>query len=142
MSHTAEVTLDQRRGTVAFQRIENLLRNPNSEARDQYAGEARKLPVRIMASGLGQALAFLGAKSAKREILKQLHGDLSDWVVRERLRDIAPRPAGTLLENVLHGDCDFLRWATAESLAFLSWLNRFAEANHLPSDKSQSDSHD
>jgi hypothetical protein len=31
----------------------------------------------------------------------------------------------------VQGDCDFLRWKTAEALAYLQWLTRFAEAKGL-----------
>ena len=34
-------------------------------------------------------------------------------------------------EAIIHGDSDFLRRATDEALAYLAWLNRFAEAEGL-----------
>ncbi len=38
-----------------------------------------------------------------------------------------------LLESIIKGDSEFLRRATDEVIAYLQWLNRFAEANGLPS---------
>ena len=126
----SQATLDQRRANHALERIKAVLRL-DGDARDDYAREAKKLPVRVMASGLGQALAFIGAKAAKRHSLKQLHGDLTDWVIGGRLASHAKDP-NSLLESVIQGDADFLHWATDETLAYLVWLNRFAEANGLP----------
>ena len=82
------------------------------------------------------------AKEQKRSALRHLHRDLSRWVLDQRLDPRPPPPAvaaGTqaedlprsLLHRVMEGDSDFLRRATAETLAFLSWLNRFAEAEGL-----------
>jgi len=134
-------TLDQVRAREAWRCIEELKKTPSKEDQKDYASEARKLPVRIMASGLGQALAFVRAKEKKRPALRQLHGDLSRWVL-DRLDPRPPPPslaAGkqgedlsrSLLHRVMEGESDFLRRATAETLAFLSWLNRFAEAEGL-----------
>ncbi len=122
-------TLDQRRAQHAWKAIEALDRLSNEE-KDEYAREAKKLPVRIMASGLGQALAFICAKAGdKKKTLSQLHGDLTDWVLNGRgLKGAAPE---SLLQCVFRGDADFMRRATNEVLAYLQWLNRFAEAKGL-----------
>ena len=39
----------------------------------------------------------------------------------------APKP-DSLMESIIHGDSEFMRRATDEALAYLQWLNRFAEA--------------
>jgi CRISPR-associated protein Cmr5 len=142
-TRTAErKTLDQVRAGQAWKCIQDLKKAVPKEDQKDYAGEARKLPVRIMASGLGQALAFLRAKEKKRSSLRQLHGDLSQWVLDQRLDPQPPAKqlaAGkhaedlnrSLLHRVIEGDSDFLRRATEETLAFLTWLNRFAEAEGL-----------
>jgi CRISPR-associated protein Cmr5 len=123
-------TPDQERANDAWNRIKSVKEQLSKDEQRDYAGEARKLPVRIMASGLGQALAFIRAKAAsKKESLGRLHDDLSDWVLNTRL-PAAKNPDG-LLGAVIHGDSDFLRRATDETLAYLAWLNRFAEAEKL-----------
>ena len=131
-------TLDQRRAKHAWQAIISQATGKDKDGRRQYgegakeyAREAKKLPVRIMASGLGQALAFILAKAKdKKPNLTKLHNDLTDWVIRQRQIEEAKRP-GSLLESILEGDADFLRRATDEVLAYLQWLNRFAEAEGL-----------
>ena len=66
MTQTTETlrTLDQRRADHAW----NCIRQIAGQEKDakEYAGEAKKLPVRVMASGLGQALAFIRSKAKKR----------------------------------------------------------------------------
>lgn len=113
--------LEQRRAAHAWHvvtEVEDLSR----EVKDRFATHVKKMPTRIIASGLGQALAFLDAKGEA----PQLTAALSDW-----LRIRRPLPAGdnlSLTERVINDSADFLRFATAESLAYLQWLGRFSEA--------------
>lgn len=128
-------TLDQRRANHAWEAIRKVLqqypprtvngkRVPHEQAK-KYGGQAKKLPTRIMAAGLGQALAFLKAKGYAPGLVVEL----SDWVGgRISLGQGEPKD---LLERIVKGDSDFLRRATDEVLAYLVWLNRFAEAEGL-----------
>jgi CRISPR-associated protein Cmr5 len=119
-------TLDQKRAQHAWQAVQRLDRADGKE----YAGEAKKLPMRIMAAGLGQALAFLAAKAKdKKPSLRQLLDDLTAWVIRER--PLSGAHPDSLLGSVIFGNSDFFRRATDETLAYLQWLNRFAEAKGL-----------
>ena len=126
--------LDQRRAADAWAKINSIAHLPDKKRCEDYTGEAHKLPVRIMASGVGQALAFLFAKQKKKPGLEQLVGDLSKWVLVERHLENGVRVSGIevpaksdLLQAILVSDTDFLRWATDETLAYLQWINRFAE---------------
>jgi CRISPR-associated protein Cmr5 len=129
-------TLDQKRAKHAWEAVRNLGK-PNGQERKYgeeaktYGREAKKLPTRIMAAGLGQALAFLAAKSAseKKHSLSLLLRDLTKWVIEQR--SLGSRRQESLLENILEGDADFLRRATDETLSYLVWLNRFAESEGL-----------
>lgn len=132
----ARQTLDQRRASHAWKAILSFSTQEPTGKREyrgdakEYAREAQKLPIRIMAAGLGQALAFILAKAKdKKPNLRRLHDDLTDWVIKQRLMS-ASKP-DSLLESVIAGDSDFLRRATDEALAYLLWLNRFAEAEGL-----------
>ena len=71
---------------------------------DEFGDQAKKLPMRILTSGLGQSLAFLRAKGK-------------------------PGKPRDLLERITQGDSDFQRLATSECLAYLEWLVRFADAH-------------
>ena len=128
---SARPTLDQRRARHAWEAIQELLAKTASEAdRKEYAGEAKKLPIRIINSGLGQALVFINAKAKdKKPTLKLLHQHLTDWTLKHR--GLPGRRPNSLIESIIHGDSNFLRRATDEVLAYLQWLNRFAEAEGL-----------
>jgi CRISPR-associated protein Cmr5 len=127
-STTAEPTLDQRRAKHAWEAVTSFTSPKDAE---EYAREAKKLPMRIIAAGLGQALAFLLAKAKdKKPNLKRLHEHLTDWVIEKRPLSSAKRKH-SLMESLLEGDAEFLRRATDEVLAYLQWLNRFAEAQGL-----------
>lgn len=132
-------SLEQERSKFAWACIESQ-KAGDDKLSDDYASEAKKLPVRIMTSGLGQALAFLHAKRLKKQGVEQLLVDLSHWVLVERQR---PAPKGKflpkrntpdLLQSIVDGDSLHLRRATAETLAFLVWLNRFSEGAGLLQD--------
>lgn len=121
-------TPDQRRAGHAWE-VVTRAKQRQAAHRDQdpkqFGGQAKKLPVRILASGLGQALAFLKAKGKVPGLLEEL----TDWMnTRVPPKQREPRD---LLERIVKGDSDFLRRATDETLAYLQWLNRFAEAEGL-----------
>jgi CRISPR-associated protein Cmr5 len=117
-------TLDQQRAEHAWDVIQKVKGKAEAEKK-QFGTQAKKLPARIMAAGLGQALAFLMAK----EYAQDLQSALSDWLAERR----KPRPDEDrrLLVRLLRGDADFQRYATAEALAYLVWLVRFADAEKL-----------
>jgi CRISPR-associated protein Cmr5 len=109
-------------------------KTPDQKAK-KFGGQARKMSTRIIASGLGQALAFLKAKDYAPDLLVAL----GDWVLYKR-PEIPNPPKATdadLLKAVILGTSDFLRQATDEALTYLQWLNRFCEANKL-SDETES----
>lgn len=125
-----QTTLDQRRASLAWQAIQSLEKLPDRdvEQRDDMVRQAKKLPVRIMASGLGQALAFLFAKSEKKPGTKDLLQLLKYWLVTETQLVLANQNANEdLLVWLLTAPSDQVRLATAETLALAQWFNRFAE---------------
>jgi CRISPR-associated protein Cmr5 len=121
-------TLDQRRASHAWHVIQKAKNKEESHAGQdpkKFGGQAKKLPTRIMAAGLGQALAFLKAKGYAPGLL----AELNNWI-EQRMPPAQGAPRD-LLERIVKGDADFLRRATDEVLAYLVWLNRFAEAEGL-----------
>ncbi|MBM4001268.1 MAG: type III-B CRISPR module-associated protein Cmr5 [Planctomycetes bacterium] len=128
-------TVDQRRAAHAWEAIQRVKSDYDDRDRKEYGGHAKKLPIRIISAGLGQALAFLLAKansptsSDHKPHVKQVHDELTDWVVKRR--PMTASDPDSLLQSVINGDSDFLRQATDEVLAYLQWLNRFAEAEGL-----------
>jgi len=120
-------TLEQKRALHAWKKVQALKENNQygKKAKD-YGREAKKMPARILTCGLGQALAFIQAKSVEKIALKDLHKDLTNWVINER--KIPSANCDTLLLNIIHGDSDFMKRATNETLSYLLWLTRFIEA--------------
>lgn len=136
MSTQSEPTLDQKRAKHAYDSLENFLNTPtpgrkHDQDKKKYGVHVRKLPVRIIASGLGQSLAFLHAK----DYCPQLLITLADWVLFKRNK--TPKQPGKALDAnelilaILNGTSEDLQLYTAEVLAYLRWLTRFAEAKDL-----------
>lgn len=121
-------TLEQRRAGHAWdviQRAKQKQGHHQGQDPKKFGGQAKRLPTRIIAAGLGQALAFLKAKRYAPGLL----AELTDWI-EARIPPLQDEPRD-LLERIVKGDSDFLRRATDEVLAYLVWLNRFAEAEEL-----------
>lgn len=130
-------TIEQRRAAHAWQTIQEV-RAVEGAAAD-FAGHAKKLPMRIRAAGLGQALAFVAAKGKLgtpgdvKPGPRQLLADLGGWVLDERgLRgDSKPNDPQALIREIQNRDAAFLKRATLEAMGWLAWVNRFAEAEGL-----------
>jgi CRISPR-associated protein Cmr5 len=137
-------TTEQRRAAHAWKAIEAIVRqyphrtengkrlaDPNAK---KYGQLVKDLPTRILASGLGQAIAFRWAKRDQQtEVLLQ---HLGDWVLDKRNNDKSTKPEPqpqALIRKLVADDTDamFLRRATEEAIAYLQWLKRFAEAEGL-----------
>lgn len=121
-------TLDQRRAAHAWHAVQRAKKKEGhhqSQNPKKFGGQAKKLPTRIMAAGLGQALAFLKAKQYAPGLLKEL----TEWI--NQLVPPRQQEPNDLIERIVRSNSDFLRRATDEALAYLVWLNRFAEAEGL-----------
>lgn len=94
--------------------------------KEAYGSLARKTPALIMTAGLGQALAFLRAKGKQDKWNENnvLFDQLSRWV----LQWVPNEGAKDLLDLVIRHGSETYRQATTETLAYLGWLKRFAEA--------------
>lgn len=125
-------TLDQRRAAHAWEAVRRVQREIVPDKQGGYAREAKRLTMRITTAGLGQALAFLRAKAGgdQQHPNSRLLRDLSAWVLRERFGRTLPETDldAALLRAIVEEDALFLRRATAETLTYLQWLTRFAEA--------------
>lgn len=130
-SPSSPATLDQQRAKHAWEAIESIATQDG--AASDYGREAKKMPVRILTSGLGAALAFVSAKSKKKKGMDKLLANLSDWVLKKR--GLQAQDPSDLMQAILKGDSEFLRLATAEVMAYLIWLNRFAEAKGIVKDE-------
>lgn len=116
-------TEDQKRAARAWACIVEV---KEQTFRKEYKSLAQKLPALILTNGLGQSLAFLRAKGKGDSGNEHgaLYSHLSQWVMKQ-MKDVAN---DNLLNWVVESDSIAYRRAATESLAFLSWLKRFAEA--------------
>jgi len=102
----------------------------NSEEKDKFKKEYRsivmKSPTMVITNGLGQTLAFLKSKG-KNDASKpeeKLYRDIDSWLGKQ----IQWTAKGGLMERVIALPNDKFRYATAETLSYLSWIKRFADA--------------
>ncbi len=133
MERSLQKTLEQRRAEQAWKDIQSVLEKDES-FKKKYGSLARKVPMLVLTNGLGQTLAFLrakGEKGAQNNEYEILFQHLSAWTMSQ----VAPEAANKdLLNWILKNDSVSYRWATAEALAYLVWLKRFAEAE-LPTEE-------
>lgn len=125
-------TLDQQRAQRAWGNIREVV-DKSQDFKKKYGSLARKVPMLILMNGLGQTLVFLRAKGKNDPANEHnvLFKHLSDWTMSQ----VAPNVGSPdLLKWVLGTDSNSYRRATAEALAYLTWLKRFAEAE-LPTEE-------
>lgn len=126
-TRSAQQTLQQRRAAHAWACVEEVGSKKPEDFRKKYGSLVRGLPALIQIDGLGQALAFLKAKDKNdgktHYILAYQH--VQSWTQSEHS---ALKVQGDLLEWLLKQPTTDYRRATAEVLAYLNWLKRFAEA--------------
>ena len=85
-----------------------------------------KSPTLIITNGLGQTLAFLKSKGKNDESKpeEKLYRNIESWLDKR----VQWTARGELMEKVISLPNDKFRYATAETLSFLSWMKRFADA--------------
>lgn len=134
---TRRQNMEQERGRIAWDNITKVKDSKNSSLQKEYRSLARGLNAMIQINGLGQTLGFLKAKGKadpnKAHYLLLQH--LTNWMKDEKHFsasniDVMNQGQDGLLKWIVNPgttSADYRR-ATAESLAFGSWLRRFAEA--------------
>jgi len=118
------------RQLAARQRLLDRLRSEKGgrDWQNSFGSQVKKLPMHVLANGLGTALAFLKAKggndpSAEQEVLYRY---ISQWVTAQLWGGSGD---ANLLSRIINSpDVNDYRRATREALAFVVWLKRFAEA--------------
>lgn len=114
--------IDRDRAAIAWDKICQVKENQSENFQKKYGSLARKMPTLIQVNGLAQTLAFLKAKENDHQIL--MFKNLSEWISKR-----FNLGTGDLLsDHILKIDSQHYRLITNESLAFLQWLKRFAEA--------------
>lgn len=104
---------------------------------EDYLTESRKLPARMLASGLGQSLAYLYSKRKDRNPTTAKGRDLLYQHVSERVTAVlgreAPGSEGAM-PLVIELSAASYRRLSRELLLSAEWLKRFAEGRLKESD--------
>lgn len=126
----AGLTREQQRAQHALQSINKVRLKNAKKFGDEYKSYAEGLSASIVMNGLGQACAMLlaQAKGNSEDAHRQLYEDLQDWLGQHTA--IYPKDQDLVKAMISHGQREYVR-AHAESLAYLNWLKKFAQA-YLP----------
>lgn len=124
-------TLEQERADKAWQQIQ-AVKNFSGKVPQEYSSLAKKAPADIQANGLGQTLAFWrakgfnGGKDSGNTADYQLLQHVTEWLNSDKSLNLGK----TNLVEWVSREATVVeyRQATAEAIAFLVWLKRFAEA--------------
>lgn len=125
-------SLEQKRAEHAWNAVSKASNGQAGWAKE-YGQLARGAPADIMISGLGQTMAFWRAKGYDNGRPKgngqnahyQLLEHLSDWLKKR----FHTAESGDVVEWIVQkASVAEYRRASAEALAYLTWLKRFAEA--------------
>ena len=120
---------EQERAKHAWQFVQEVKSGKRDATR--FGIESKRMPVRIITSGLGPALAFLAAK----KYAPPLQEALNDWITKNcewaSYSNETSAGSKTLIERIMEEDSEFLRLATDECMAYLQWLVRFCDSEGL-----------
>jgi CRISPR type III-B/RAMP module-associated protein Cmr5 len=86
----------------------------------EYRQELQQLPSRILASGLGQTLAFYASKG---HIHKDIGDDLAKYLTGDKTRDTVE-----FLNQIMMGTSAEYGQMTRQALAYAEWLKRYSKA--------------
>jgi CRISPR-associated protein Cmr5 len=129
-------TLDQERAGFAWdciQKIKKEVFDGDAKKQENYCSLARKAPADIQINGFGQTLAFWYAKGSDNK--GNPDPKTPDYQILQHVTGWLNSPKGMNLAKP-----DLVKWisreaqtadyrrATTETIAFLVWLKRFAEA--------------
>lgn len=79
----------------------------------------------ILTNGLGPTLAFFMAKAPGKPEYKRLGDAVAKWVLQDSNAQMK-----TLMNGIINGNADLYSRYTRETLAYMQWLKRFAEAKN------------
>ncbi|MDR7491958.1 MAG: type III-B CRISPR module-associated protein Cmr5 [Armatimonadota bacterium] len=109
---------EQERARRAREAVRGWERHPK---RSELPQEVRRLPSRILASGLGQTLAFYASKGDE-EVEAAVGAELARFLIDK------PRCVDLLDHVATRCDLAEYRRLTREALAYAEWLKRYAAA--------------
>ena len=138
------LTREQQRAQHALQsvtQVQKLVQGPLATAgsnekeqkkakkfREEYESCAKSLPANIVMNGLGQACAMLLAQAkGEKDAHRLLYDQLQCWLCGPKHAAVYPNDQDLVKAVINHGQGEYVR-AQFESLAYLNWLKKFAQA--------------
>lgn len=130
-------TLEQNRASFAWSCVDFVDKdldsneiNNISKFKKEYRSTVMKLPTLILTNGLGQTLAFLKSKGKGKDsnAEEKVYQDLQGWLTKPNIVNWERSVQGELIERIMAVNSGKYRFITIETLAFLNWLKRFADA--------------
>jgi len=121
--------LEQQRAEEAWSCVDYVNREIDDPSfKKEYRSLAMRLPSLIITNGLGQTLAFLKAKGKGKDSKpeEKIYQDIDGWLSKSK--KIKWTTKGELIERLIALNSSEFRFATYETLSFLTWLKRFADA--------------
>ncbi|MFZ4083421.1 MAG: type III-B CRISPR module-associated protein Cmr5 [Pirellula sp.] len=127
-------TMDQQRAKYAWEMVSQAVTLKKEDGKS-YGRHARRLGSRILASGLGHAIAFLEQKKEAPTLVR----GISLWIARQRWAgEDNDKADPSITRMIIDKDREFQRLATEETMNLLVWIVRFAVAKGL-TDEDQND---
>lgn len=127
--------VEQKRAAKAWSCIDAVNKDIDKSKKKEYRSIVMKLPTLILTNGLGQTLAFLKSKGKNdgSNPAEKVYGDLQGWLTKPNVVNWGRVTDKELIERIMSIDSTKYRFITIESLSFLNWLKKFADAV-LPKD--------
>lgn len=129
-------TLEQRRASYAYTRLEQVYGQYDSAGEDNKKAASEKkrvapylyrLPAMLLTNGLGHTLAFLQSKGSDEQWdAEYVAFDIvAEWLVEHR--ELYAGPRREIVKRMMEGSRHTYRLATQETWALLAWLKNFAQ---------------
>lgn len=110
-------TIDQKCAESAYKAYTELKKDPKKK---EIFGYAKKMPMMIINSGLGNAIMF----KYNKDNHNRFHEYFLEWLTG--IKPEKERPGEKIMGEILK-DSISLRYYTAKALRWLEWFNRFAD---------------
>lgn len=120
-------TIDQRCAQSAYEaytKLKEELKN-DKEKLEKIFGYAKKLPMMIIHSGLGNAIMFKYNKDGHN----RFHKYFLNWLTGSNLNGNENQPPKEVFDKIL-SDATSLRYYTTKAMRWLEWFNRFADTEN------------
>ncbi len=113
--------VEQGRAKFAYDCVQKVVQDKDTEWQKKYKSGAKKLPTLIQTNGLAQALAFINNRD---EGNKELYNMIGKWLNRKQL---VKNSDSELVDIVISKPSNEYRRITTETLALLNWVRRFVD---------------